>query len=642
MEEDEKLLNTINRNRGNDMKKINIELKQKYKQFNNNYNIELQGDLIVISGVNGSGKTQLMDIISQSSLLNRNVSKIDLNKYKIISEIKIDGEMINNLLISRRSFKDNINISNISLPEPKNILWHKDEAWKCFSNYQSWDNAVNFNKSKSIVMECLKDQVIPGVPKFDSSKPNNTNTGIDEEKFKLLLPDNFVWVPDDLFTNSIDKIFYEFAAKRHDEQARLGRENGGFNNEEYLVNAPWTILNRLFERLKFNYRFKDDYEFLTPNLKERPMLYPVLTNNTLDYNSPRELSDLSDGEKAIISLTFALLNENRRPIEKILLLDEFDNTLNPSLIEALFTVIDEFFVSKGVVVIMTTHSPVTISLAPNYASYYEIFKQDNESPKIIPVDRYQYGELKVANQNFYSKLENQDKRIKELEEENKILSSNKVLFVEDKYISIYKLAWLKINGLDPTIDNLDEEFKKYSLFDICSKGNKDNLKGFLANPYMDEWNGKNIVGLFDFDDAYLCFKSITKLTEEQLKWENVSGDENTGLYSRRKKYVNVSALMLPVPDYRRDIANKDQSINKLEVELLFKDEDIEKMYGTEGYSKEKVIGNIEIPKINNKANFWKKAIDLPKEKFEGFKPLFKMVNELLEIDENFKLEEKTH
>ena len=180
------------------------------------------------------------------------------------------------------------------------------------------------------------------------------------------------------------------------------------------------------------------------------------------------------------------------------------------------------------------------------------------------------------------------------------------------------------------------------MFDICSKGNKDNLKGFLANPYMDEWNGKNIVGLFDFDDAYLCFKSITKLTEEQLKWENVSGDENTGLYSRRKKYVNVSALMLPVPDYRRDIANKDQSINKLEVELLFKDEDIEKMYGTEGYSKEKVIGNIEIPKINNKANFWKKAIDLPKEKFEGFKPLFKMVNELLEIDENFKLEEKIH
>ena len=114
------------------MKKINIELKQKYKQFNNNYNIELQGDLVIISGVNGSGKTQLMDVISQSSLFNNNVSRLDLKKYKINSEIKIDGEIINNLFISRRSFKDNISIANTVLPETKNSLWNKDEAWKYF------------------------------------------------------------------------------------------------------------------------------------------------------------------------------------------------------------------------------------------------------------------------------------------------------------------------------------------------------------------------------------------------------------------------------------------------------------------------------------------------------------------------------
>lgn len=613
------------------MKKINIELKEDYKQFNNNYNIELQGDLIIISGVNGSGKTQLMDIISQSSLLNKNISWFDLEKYKIDSEIKIDGEIINSLFISRRSFKDNISISNIVLPEPKNSLWNKDEAWKFFSNYEDWNRAINFSKAKSIVKECLKDKVAAELPKFDNSKSNNTNTGIDEEDFKLLLPDNFIWAPDDLFTNSIDTLFYDFAAKRHDEQARLGRLNGGFNNEEYLKSAPWTILNDLFKRLKFNYRFKNDYEFLTPNLKERPMLYPVLANNTLDYKSPRELSDLSDGEKAIISLTFALLNEERRPLEKILLLDEFDNTLNPSLIESLFTVIDEFFVSKGVVVIMTTHSPVTISLAPEYATYYEIFKQDNDSPKIISVDKYQYGELKVANKNFYDKLENQEKRIRELEEENKVLSCNKILFVEDKYTNIYKLAWLKINGYSPTIDNLEEEFKKYALFEICSKENKDSLKGFLSNPYMDEWSGKYIVGLFDFDDAYETFKKMINNTAS--KWESVKGCEKEGLYSSRVKYKNVSALMLPVPDYRKNIANKENSINRLEIELLFKDEDIAEMYSPFDFGKEKVISDIEIPKINNKKDFWKKALNLPSEKFEGFIALFDKVNSLLKISD---------
>lgn len=624
------------------MNKISIKLNQDYKQFKKDFSIDLYGSLIIISGINGTGKSQLIDILSHSQVLPTNVPRIDLAKYAINSDVKINDCDVPQILISRRSFKDNIKINNTVLPDPKNVLWHKDEAWKYYSDYSKWnDNTVNYLKSKSIVMEHIKDHILIDGPKFDASKLNNTRTGITEEEFKSLLPDNFVWEQDDLFANSIDKLFYEFAAKRHDEQARLGRENGGFNNDDYLKNAPWTLLNELFEKLNFNYRFKDDYEFVTPNLKERPMLYPILSNGVLDLESPRELSDLSDGEKSIISLTFALLNENRRPIEKILLLDEFDNTLNPSLIESLFTVVNDYFVSRGVVVVMTTHSPVTISLAPDYASYYEVFKQDKNSPKIIPVDKFQYTELKVANQTFYEKIENQTERIKELEEENRIIFENKILFVEDKYVNIYKLGWLKLHDINPTVDNLEDEFSKFAPFAIYSKGNKDNLKGFLSNPYMDEWNGKSVAGLFDFDDAYCCFKALTKNnSEEQLKWEEISGDEKTGLYSRRKKYSNISALMLPVPDYRKDIASREQSTNRLEVELLFKDEDIEEMYGTSDYSKEKIIGNIEIPKIKNKENFWKKAIALPKEKFEGFIPLFNAVNTLLEIDDSVRIDNK--
>lgn len=616
------------------MKKINIKLKQKYKQFNDSYSIELRGDLIIISGVNGSGKTQLMDIICKYPIVNTGFSKSDLDKYKINSEIKVNDEIVEDIYVYRRSFKDNINISNTTLPEPKNNLWDKNQAWNFFSSYNSWNNITNFSKSKAIVRDCLKGKIDDSFPKINYNKPNNTDTGISEENFKKHLPDDFIWEPDDLFANSIDKIFYEFASKRHDEQARLGRENGGFDNEEYLKKAPWTILNQVFEKMKFKYRFKSDYNFITPNLEERPMLYPVLENGGLDYNSPREVADLSDGEKAIISLTFALLNENRRPIEKIILLDEFDNTLNPSLIESLFTVLQDFFIKKGVVVIMTTHSPVTISLAPDYTTYYEIFKQDNDSPKIIPVDKYQYEELKVANKKFYDKLENQDKRIKELEEENILLTSDKILFVEDRYTEIYKLAWLKINGYQTTQQNLDEDFKSKSKFDIFSKGNKDNLKGFLANPHMDEWNGKYIVGLFDFDDAYISFKKMLDQKDEQQRWESQKGNEKNGLYSQRSKYPNISALMLPVPEHRKDIACQENSINRLEVELLFTDEDITNMYNTSEFSKEKVISNIEIPKIKNKEDFWKKAIKLDKESFNSFIPLFDMVNKLLKIDES--------
>lgn len=621
------------------MKNVKIKLKQDYKQFKEGFNIELKGNLIIISGVNGSGKSQLIDILKKEGT--RSNTSIKLNIY---ADIKINDNDIDKILISRRSSKENFIINNIALPTPKNNLWHKEEAWKNFSDFAKWRNqTLEYSKSKTIVEEILNKSPINGfksnttfVPfgtdfKQISRSSNETFTVISEDLFKECLPENFIWEKDDIFSNKIDELFYEFAAKRHDLQAKMGRENRSFNNEEYIKDAPWTFLNQVFEKLNFNYRFKSDYEFETPNLKERPMIYPILNNGNIDLNSPRELSDLSDGEKTLISLTFALLNEKRRPMEKLLLLDEFDNTLNPSLIEKLFKVIEEYFINKDVVVIMTTHSPVTISLAPEYATYYELFKQDNNSPKIIEVDKYQYSELKIANKNFYNKIENQTDRIRELEESNKSKNTNKILFVEDKYTQIYKLAWLKLNNYNIDVNKLEEEFENNAPFAIFSKENKDSLKGYLANPFMDEWNEKKIVGLFDFDDAYNCFKELLSKKDTQQKWGSVQGTERTGLYIIREKYPNISALMLPIPEHRTEIAGQEYTSNRLEVELLFTDDVIEEIYGSNDYKKEKIIGSLEIPQISNKQHFWKKASYLPREKFNAFIPLFECINNLLDI-----------
>lgn len=410
------------------MKELKIELNQDYKQFKNGFNQILKGDLIILSGINGSGKTQLIDILDKQStdfpINEQKRNKIDCN-------ILIDDNVLKNADISRRSFKDNINIENIKVPEPKNILWDKEQAWNCYSNHSYWtNNSENYSKAKSIIQKILSENGFFSDPKLNWSKPNNTEIDITEEEFKKLLPDNFIWESDDLFSNKIDKLFYEFAAKRQDKKAVLGEKNGGFKNKEYIKDAPWTILNEIFKKLKFNYRFKEDYEFETPNFKEPINLFSVDSSGKLDTNFSRLLSSLSEGEKSIISLTFALLNEKRRPIEKLLLLDEFDNTLNPSLIEALFKVLDEYFISKGVTVVMTTHSPVTISLAPENATFYELFRQDNESPKILQVQKEEYTELKIANKEFYDKILDQQSRIEELKEKveqnNKMLTANKI------------------------------------------------------------------------------------------------------------------------------------------------------------------------------------------------------------------------
>jgi ABC-type lipoprotein export system ATPase subunit len=56
------------------VKKTNITLNEDCKSFKNDFTKELEGDLIILSGVNGSGKSQLMNIIygfQNNSTINR-------------------------------------------------------------------------------------------------------------------------------------------------------------------------------------------------------------------------------------------------------------------------------------------------------------------------------------------------------------------------------------------------------------------------------------------------------------------------------------------------------------------------------------------------------------------------------------------
>jgi len=557
-------------------------------------------------------------------ILNKTKSNVEIKDKALKSVIKIDDAVLNLENIFKRTFKDNIKINDTTLPVPFNFLWNKEQAWNFYNNYSSWTGKDDHEKSKFIVKECLKAKGYPEKPVFDFNYPNNTKVAISKEEFFSALDDNFVWKEDDLFENQIGKLFYDFASKRHDEKARLGCLQGGFDNDKYIENAPWTILNNLFERLKFNYRFKKDYEFETPNLKEIPLIYSVLENGNVDESSPRQLKDLSDGEKSIISLTFALLNEKNRPMEKLLLLDEFDNTLNPSLIEALFIVIKDFFIEKGTMVIITTHSPVTISLAPEYARFYELFRQENDSPKIVEVNKEEYSELEIANRAFYEKIENQKERICKLEEKINQLKAKKILFVEDKYTQIYKVAWLKLHDYDFDKNNLEEIFEKNSPFKIYPKNGRSSLKGFLNNPYMEENDDRIILGLFDFDEAYQDFCDLKDW------WGEAEGSESDGIYKVNNKYNNIKAMLLPVPEYRKNIAAKNQTIKKLEIELLFKDEDIDEILGKE-HAVEKLCDTLIIPHINRKDIFWEKTIGLDKDKFSAFAILYRRVHALLEI-----------
>ena len=132
--------------------------------------------------------------------------------------------------------------------------------------------------------------------------------------------------------------------------------------ENVFGKNPFQIMDQLLETAELQYRvqnwksedYKNDKDF-----------------KFLDTRSGALISEteMSTGEKAILVLVSCLFNEsgfwNTSKLPNTILLDEPDAFLHPRFIRSLMKLLEAKFVEEfGIKVIMTTHSPVTVSLAP--------------------------------------------------------------------------------------------------------------------------------------------------------------------------------------------------------------------------------------------------------------------------------------
>ena len=99
-----------------------------------------------------------------------------------------------------------------------------------------------------------------------------------------------------------------------------------------------------------------------------------------DIRTEVKISELSSGEKILIALAFALYNNDHvTQLPKILLLDETDASLHPSMSKQYLHILKNIFVKKlGIKVIITTHSPSTVALADEQ----DIFVVENSEQRI--------------------------------------------------------------------------------------------------------------------------------------------------------------------------------------------------------------------------------------------------------------------
>jgi len=159
--------------------------------------------------------------------------------------------------------------------------------------------------------------------------------------------------------------------------------------QEFETNhlPPWELMNSILRQVNsnspdpsvFNFELTLPEKHIPPSERHSFSFEPRI----LDRNSGEErgFNELSSGEKVLLALAYTVYeSQDGFSMPEIILLDEVDATLHPSMVSALLKTLQEVFVARGVAVMLATHSPTTVALADE-ASLFVVQKTGSQRVK---------------------------------------------------------------------------------------------------------------------------------------------------------------------------------------------------------------------------------------------------------------------
>lgn len=383
---------------------MKIILNDEYKSLKPFISEEL-ADFTIITGKNGSGKTQLLELLdkklnnSDSSVLGINlriepvISKIQFGGLSKSSTIEVNETIWKEILLG------NVNLYNSLTENAKKLLEYIiDNSLNLDQNNLSANFLSDEIEYKKLLLKVNVEKGLPqqSIENMSSYIQGNvfSNLPVFNKSFLALLTEissktkknisefrdiDFYSTPlseqiidnNSLFESRIELIFYNYAKRRDKNQREYfnkkeyGDENDSISDNDFVINhrPPWELINQILSKHGINFYFKDIDKRFDPSLN----LDFQLKKKGLEI--PIKFDDLSSGEKVIIGLILKLFtsdyyNKNLN-FPELLILDEPDAFLHPEMSKLLIDVLQETFVEKyGIKVIISTHSPSTIALCP--------------------------------------------------------------------------------------------------------------------------------------------------------------------------------------------------------------------------------------------------------------------------------------
>ena len=340
---------------------IKLILQSKFKSLEP-LQIELP-DFVVLTGVNGAGKTQFLTAIQNQQMKVLNEQGVQLKNLKYVTSQSLAPN-------------DSTIVTREQLSQKTQNVWNQYSQ----SYLQQKQRNPNFKLQNVFGDNAIQVKLIEKISK--EAEKNIDDLSADD--FYNYYPLNDGLQQTDVFYQNFSSLFKRYQDRLDDNQYRryinevLGQKGVIFISEEQFVSsfgeAPWNFVNKIIEEAKLDYHINAP----TSGHRDAPFQLKLINNYS---KAEINFGDLSSGEKVLMSLALALYKSNFDiQFPQVLLMDEPDASLHPSMSKQFIEVIEKIFVKeKKVKVIISTHSPSTVALTPDEAIF---FVSKFEEPRI--------------------------------------------------------------------------------------------------------------------------------------------------------------------------------------------------------------------------------------------------------------------
>lgn len=317
------------------------------------------GNIIVLTGKNGSGKTRFLESIqNQRSKAYINDDSIKPYEIRFVQQANLNPNFGSGYHYDQQNSRITESLRMFDRIKDKlNSPWNPELFQDMFRGHQEGLDPESLFKLCQFISKALR-------------KPANELTH-EDIRFHYEEP-----VRDVLGIQNISTIVNQYIKRVHENEHNEWkcREKGAnvkfWPHDLFIENfgeKPWIVINNILSDTfdgKFYFNFPD----------EDSLSYIYQAQLLQRDGLPVSIEKLSSGEKTLLWLALTIFNSQYYDSEisftpKILLLDEPDAFLHPKMVLKMYNALESFSRSFNAIVLITTHSPTSVALAPDKSIY---------------------------------------------------------------------------------------------------------------------------------------------------------------------------------------------------------------------------------------------------------------------------------